>query len=38
MGPDAHPTGVLAAIELAAPLTGVSPDTWVTPSAQVQAV
>ena len=28
MGPDAHPTGVLAAIELAAPLTGVS-DIYV---------
>ena len=37
MGPDAHPTGVLAAIELAALLTGVS-DTWVNPSAQVQAI
>ena len=37
MGPDAHPTEVLAAIELAAFLTGVS-DTWVNPSAQVQAV
>ena len=24
MGPDAHPTGVLATIELEAPLTGVS--------------
>ena len=35
MGPDAHPTGVLAAIELEAPLTGVL-DTWVT--VQVQAV
>ena len=31
MGPDAHPTGVLAAIESEAPFSGAN-DVWVTPA------
>ena len=30
MGPHAHPTGVLAAVEAEAPFTGAN-DVWVTP-------
>ena len=37
MGPDAHPTGVLAAIELEAPFSGVN-DLWVTPNLPVGAI
>ena len=37
MGPDAHPTGVLAAIELEAPFYSVN-DLWVTPNLPVGVI